>query len=359
MIPGHDRRGSFDTLRLVAALTVFHSHSFALAGRYEPQVAGYHLGSVAVIVFFAMSGYWVGRSALQRSPQSFALARTLRIVPGLFVCCLLTIALCALATSYPINSYFGRADTWLWLQNAFPLVAPQRPMLPGVFLDGPYHHANGSLWTLPHEVFCYVMAALAAIFGPKGMRAAMAVSAVFLGVVMFTTNALTEFHLPTALNAQWLALYLAAFFYGAVLNDVGDRTLVKLVTTAALALLIARHEPLGAKLAGLALYSAAAIWLGRNLDLDRRVTRGWDISYGIYIYAWPCQQLAARALAPQSAPQFALYYAVALGACLLLALLSWMLVERPALNAKASLAGVVERSAKARPLQSLPTTPSN
>jgi len=356
MIPGHGRRGSFDTLRLAAALTVFHSHAFALAGRYEPQVAGYHLGSVAVIVFFAMSGYWVSRSALERSPQSFALARALRIVPGLFVCCLVTIALCALATSFPVNGYLRRADTWLWLQNALPLVAPQRTTLPGVFLDGAYHHANGSLWTLPHEVLCYVLAAVAAVFGPRGMRAAMAGSAVFLGVVMLSTNALTEFYLPTALNAQWLALYLAAFFYGALLNDVRNRTLVKLVAVAALALLIARNEPLGAKLAGVALYGGAAIWLGRNLDLDQRVTRGWDLSYGIYIYAWPCQQLAARAFAPQSTPEFVAYYVVALAACLLLAVLSWLLVERPALSAKASLAGVVERGVGRLPLQSVRTS---
>lgn len=353
MIPGHGRRGSFDTLRLVAALTVFHSHSFALAGRYEPHVSSYNLGSVAVIVFFTMSGYWVSRSALERSPQSFALARALRIVPGLLVCCLVNIGLGALATSYPVNAYLRRTDTWLYLQNALPLVLPQRPMLPGVFLDGAYHHADGSLWTLPHEVFCYVAAAVVAMFGPRGMRLAMAASVVFLVAVLHGANALTELNLPTPLNAQWLGLYLASFFYGALLNDADDPTLLKLVAVSAVALLIVWNEPVAAKLAGIVLYGGGAIWIGRKLDLDRRLTRGWDLSYGVYIYAFPCEQLAARALAPQGAGGFVLYYAVALAACLVLATLSWLLVESPSLRAKALLAGVVDRGVGRAPLDAV------
>src|SRR5947209_173410 len=118
MAASHNRTGSFDTLRLAAALTVFHSHSFALAGLREPTFPGFSLGGAAVVVFFAMSGYWVSRSALERSIPAYAMARVLRIVPGLLVCCIVTIGLCALATSHIVNDYLREPDTWRWLQNA-------------------------------------------------------------------------------------------------------------------------------------------------------------------------------------------------------------------------------------------------
>src|SRR5271169_4317016 len=102
---GRSRNGSFDTLRLSAALIVFHSHSFAIAGLPEPTVPGHTWGRAAVIVFFAISGYWVTRSALERSLIGYGVARVLRIVPGLLVCCLFTIVFCALATSESVNQY--------------------------------------------------------------------------------------------------------------------------------------------------------------------------------------------------------------------------------------------------------------
>jgi peptidoglycan/LPS O-acetylase OafA/YrhL len=346
----HSRNGSFDTLRLVAAMMVFHSHSFALAGLQEPAFAGYKLGTVAVLIFFAMSGYWVTRSALDRSLASFAAARALRIVPGLFVCGLVTIGICALATSQIVNDYFREADTWRWLQNSFPFFVQQRGNLPGVFEDGAYHNPNGSLWTLPYEVFCYVVAGLAALFGPRGMRLAIGGAAVFVGVTLLGA-ATDPIRLTSALERQHLAIFGGAFFLGAALNRIEDRDLAKLIAVAAIALLITLRDPTAVLLAGLVLYSGLAIWIGRNLNLDRMVTRGRDISYGIYIYAYPCEQLAVRALPPHGPASYALYYATALTATAAFAILSWVLVEKPALKAKDRIAGLVERGAGWLPLR--------
>lgn len=340
----HDRRGGFDTVRLLAALVVFHSHSFALAGLTEPRVPGFTWGSAAVIVFFAISGYWISRSALDRSVAGFAAARVLRIFPGLFVCCLVTIGLCALATSEVVDDYFRNPATWTWLRNAFPFFLPQQPLLPGVFEDGAYHYANGSLWTLWYEVFCYLLAAAAALFGRRGLQLAGAGVAVFAAIVLLDPQAGGPLKLLTEFDRHWLAINLAAFFVGVALNGASERTLGRLTAVAALALLLTRHDQSLVAASAVGFFASFAIWAGRTLDLDRVVTRGRDISYGVYIYAFPVEQLAVRALPPHDFASYLAYYAAALAGTLILAVLSWRLVETPALAAKAPIAAAVERA---------------
>lgn len=345
------RDGSFDTLRLIAALMVFHSHSFALAGLPEPQLPGFSWGGVAVIIFFAMSGYWVSRSALERSLASFAVARTLRIAPGLFVCGLVTIAACALATSEIVNDYFRNPDTWRWLQNTFPFWIPQRTTLPGVFEDGAVHHPNGSLWTLPYEVLCYVLVALAALFGRKGLGLAAVAAGVFAATVAWGPLGEGPLRLISTFERLWLAIYGGAFFVGVALRAASDRLLLGLIAAAAVAVVLTHGHRPADYMSAMVLYAVGAIWAGRNLNLDRLATRGRDISYGVYIYAFPFEQLAVRALPPHDGPSYALYYAVALAATLAFAALSWALVEKPALGAKARITALVEGGIGRLPLR--------
>jgi peptidoglycan/LPS O-acetylase OafA/YrhL len=358
MTQGHTRDGSFDTLRLIAALMVFHSHSFAIANLQAPQLPAFLWGSAAVVIFFAMSGYWVSRSALERSVASFTAARALRIVPGLFVCGLVTIVICALATSENIRDYFHNRDTWRWLQNAFPLLLPQRNMLPGVFEDGVGSHPNGSLWTLPMEVLCYLAALVAARFGPRGMRMAIALAAVFtVGVVCGPIGVGDMKVFGDTMNRLWLALFAGAFFLGAAFNAARNRTLIGLIAVAGLWLLVPPRSGAAVYGIGMVLYSSLAILIGRNLNLDRLVTRGRDLSYGVYIYAFPIEQLSVRIFTPHDRLSFALYWGSALLATLGLAWLSWEVVEKPALRLKARLAGVIERGVGRLPLAAIRLRP--
>lgn len=340
---GHLRRGSFDTVRLAAALMVFHSHSFALAGYREPGALGYAWGACALVIFFAISGYWISESALQRSVTSYAVARFLRIVPGLFVCCLVTIGLCALATSEPVNAYLREGATWQWLNNALPFFLRQVGDLPGVFEDGVNGGVNGSLWTLPYEVLCYVLAGVAALFGRKGMRTAMAAAAIFCLPTLLAPPPGRSFHLFAGdFDLAALATFLGAFVYGAWLRGADRKQFPVIVGAIVFGLLLVRHDDLLNHIVAALLFATLAIWAGRELDLDRQITRGRDLSYGVYIYAFPCEQLALRALPPHDRASFALYYLVALASALVLAWISWTVVEQPALRAKGALARAIE-----------------
>jgi peptidoglycan/LPS O-acetylase OafA/YrhL len=352
------RGGGFDTLRLLAALLVFHSHSFAIAGLPEPSVKGFTLGGVAVAIFFAMSGYWVSRSALDRGLASFAAARALRIVPGLFVCCLTTIALCALATSEIVNDYFRNPTTWRWLLNAFPFLVPQPWSLPGVFEDGAIHHPNGALWSLPYEVFCYLVAAAAAAFGPKGLRLAMTLAAAAAAALALGAVETGPIPWLANLDQQTLTTFVAAFFLGAALNGAGSRTALA-VTAAGAAVWFWSQDFEVVIVSGVAMFGGLAVWVGRALPLDRVVTRGRDVSYGVYIYAFPLQQLTVRALPPHDPASYALYYGVSLAATLALAWISWTLVEKPALRLKPQLIGLIDRGVARLPIGALRPRPAN
>ncbi|MCR5879121.1 acyltransferase [Phenylobacterium sp. J367] len=347
----HPRSGSFDTIRLLAALMVLHSHMFALAGLDQPTLPGGSYGAIAVVIFFVVSGYWVSRSAVQRSLAAYASARALRIVPGLAVCCAVTVLACALATSLPVNDYLRHPKTWAYLWNAVPFFHVPVLGMPGVFEDGAVKDApNGSLWTLRYEVMCYVLVALAAVFGPKGVRAFVAAAAIFglavaaqaLGGAFDAINAryvvLTDF-----LQVGWIAMFVGAFAFGAWLQEADERRLRQAIGVSAAAMLLGHHDATFAQVISIFLYGSVAVWVGRNLNLDRRVTRGQDISYGVYIYAFPCQQLAVRWIPEAAGAGFLTYYAVALGGTVVLAWLSWVLVERPALRLKGPAAGALER----------------
>ena len=346
----HSRAGGFDTVRLLAALMVLHGHMFAIAGRPQPLILGGGLAFVAVIVFFVVSGYWVSESAVQRSRVAYVVARALRILPGLAVCCAVTILLCALASAKPVNAYLASPETWGFMWNALPFFHSPQLGIPGVFEDGPMKEAvNGSLWTLEYEVLCYILVGVAAVFGRGGVRVFMIAAAVF-GLAVYAQAFGGD---PNKLNARmiflldyltlgWIAVFTGAFAFGAWLHSADERRLRQVIAVSVIAMALGFHDPSFSQAVSIFLYGSIAIWIGRNVSLDRWATRGQDISYGVYIYAFPIQQLTVRWIQPADTAGFLAYYAVALGATAGLAMLSWLLVERPALLLKNPLARRLE-----------------
>ncbi len=84
------------------------------------------------------------------------------------------------------------------------------------------------------------------------------------------------------------------------------------------------------------------IWIGLRLRV--RVTS--DLSYGVYIYGWPIQQLLA--MAGVTVLGVLPYFTVSLLPILLIALASWSFVEAPALRLRRSRS-VSQKLAGVRP----------
>ena len=80
-----DRNNFFDVVRLFSALLVMYAHSYHIFGLGADPLSHYlskYTGTVAVLIFFTISGYFIIESAIKRSFVQFLAARVLRIFPS-------------------------------------------------------------------------------------------------------------------------------------------------------------------------------------------------------------------------------------------------------------------------------------
>ncbi|HSX02870.1 MAG TPA: acyltransferase [Candidatus Saccharimonadia bacterium] len=332
------RQNNFDLLRFVAAGLVIVSHSFALAGYPEPMVGKTTLGTLAVAIFFIMSGFLIAQSWVQHPRMAAFLGkRVLRIVPGLAGVLVFSVFVLGPAfTSLTRQAYFASADTFSYLNGIF--IYTIGSMLPGVFAGNPLGYAiNGSLWTLPYEFTAYLLVAL--LSGLALLRRHRAgwivVFALFLPLNYVLRRWAPELHLPFFNLDVGIIAHLTAYFVGGTLLYV-FRQRVRLsagLAWAALAVFaVSSAWPLAwlylsyLTLPYLIIY-LAFMQAGRLANFGRY----GDFSYGLYIYAFPVQQ-ALVAGTPGISPLRLM--ALAFPITLALAICSWHLIEAPALRLK-------------------------
>ena len=294
------RKNSFDFIRLIAAIVVILSHSFALTGHKEPSLGGITIGSIAVWVFFILSGYLISKSWDQYPRFNvFFAKRLLRIIPGLFVAVVSTILVIGLFfTSLPFLSYISNQETINYLNNIFMYNTTYT--LPGVFTDNTYPGAvNGSIWTLAYEFTMYLAVAIIGVMKiyKKISPVLMWSSLLFLVLLLVTLNSshstISIFYLEIG---QLLTLGLM-FFSGIMMHKYNKNIklnnlagVFSLIIFIGLSILIPKATPLLA-----AVFLTYGLFsLGRYEGLSS-VSRWGDFSYGLYIYAFPIQQMIASA----------------------------------------------------------------
>ncbi len=330
----HDN--GFDAVRLSAACMVLYSHQFALWGQPEPSLLGMSLGAFGVAVFFVLSGYLVTHSFVADPHVGRFLARRLlRLLPALWVnvlVCILGLGL--LFSTLPAWEYLTHEKTHEYLLNGLfqPLFH-----LPGVFGTEPI---NGSLWTLPFELLAYLLLALVGAFlGGQGWRWFTPLG--FALVLALALRWQPGFEvLSWGSNLTKAPLFLSYFMLGALLAAGAQRWLTAHSLLAmALAALLLPEGSLKAVLSVIAVLGAVLLF-GLRPWPPRWALRH-DLSYGVYLYAFPIQQVLA-----QQMPELGLW--PAMGLALLLTLLcawcSWRWVEAPMLRLKPRRRTVADRS---------------
>jgi len=330
------RDNNLNLIRMVAASAVLVSHAFPITlgrGAEEPleHLTGMSLGGLAVAVFFALSGLLISRSFDRRpSMARFVIARILRLFPGLLVVLVVTVMAGAMLTSLSLMDYFTNAKTLTYIPRNLTLMFLQYP-LPGVFADNNYPDAiNGSLWTLFYEVLCYGGVVIVGLIGALRRQWAFAaffalVTALFVwglgwdpaGGMLRRADQLIQLGFPFALGmaayvwrAQvWLDWRIALLLWLACIPAYGSQVMPFFVIVA------------------LCYTVALLAFVPKGMMLQ--YNRIGDYSYGVYIYAFPVQQLNAS-LWPSSGPYMNMLLSFPI--VLLLASLSWHLVEKVALN---------------------------
>ncbi|KAA2261179.1 acyltransferase [Solihabitans fulvus] len=328
---------AFDLLRLVGALLVIAEHSWVLAGHDTPlgRASGSGFGSIGVGIFFLTSGYLISASWLaDPSVRRYAARRALRIYPAYLVVVAGTaLVLGPLLTTLSARAYFTNSGTWSYLARNL-LVYPVSYALPGVFEHAPQPGVvNGSLWTIRVEVLCYLGVAALGLFRLLRRRSVL-VTLAAAGLAVATVVHVTGYGgllypLPVAADA---AEPLAFFAIGAAARWFGPRVAPPwwLAALSVLAWLVAWGTPVANLLSIVAVSCVTFTVAFRSPTVLHHPLRGWDLSYGTYLLAFPVQQVLVQLGVRAPALLLLATTAVALP----LAAVSWRLLERPALRLK-------------------------
>lgn len=324
------QKNSFDLLRLCAAALVLYSHQHALLGLAEPELFGWTtFGGVGVSVFFFLSGLLVW-SSWARDPdlKRFFIRRSLRIFPALWFVVLVTVlVLGPIFSKLAAADYFASFEAWRYLSTALLVVWRG---LPGVFLDNPFPLAvNGSLWTLPVEFLCYVSVALVGSISVVRRDGLIALS---LGLVV-----LAAAFGPLLLGNRFVPhLEMVAFFWwGVVYGFVRRRPeserkpwAIGLGIVLLAFFLLGSH---GVERTGMLGIAAALVVAAQRVPWGAWVTdRLGDLSYGMYIFAFPVQQIVVE-LGRHRGWTFATHLGLSFVVTSVLAYLSWHVLEKRAL----------------------------
>lgn len=322
---------NFLILRLLAAMAVVVGHSFPLAPTacmdckdvLRQLGAPVPLHGMGVLVFFAISGFLILRSATSHRLKDFARSRVLRILPGLAICAItMAFVIGPFYSGLPVTDYLSRNEPYAYVARIVTFARHSPFELPGViFSAGPHGSTvNGSLWTIPLEVRLYI---LAAIVGVANRR--------------FRIPCLVAIGAMVALTAQWdlSAIvpnednYRLAWLFAIGSAMYAARRWIPMHALLCVGLAVA-WKALGETPAGHALFNVLVAYTTLYLAFLPAVRLpGFiqDYSYGIYLYAFPAQQMLAHAF-PSLGPYRLM--AMALPLTWLAGMLSWKLIEERA-----------------------------
>lgn len=320
------QKNNFTILRFVLAIAVLIGHSFPITGNGSDPLSQIMLphewiGSLAVNVFFCISGYLVTASLSKRGPINFLIARFIRLYPAVIVYSLITIFFIGpLGTDLSLPIYF-QSTPWNYLNNI--TLWEWTYNLPHVFQTNPLAGStNGSTWTLPVELRCYLTIFVLGFFGifDSRLRANVALSGLLI-LVFFKYPAVPLFdgHLNFSTPLTYFLLGSLAWINRMNIPIDWRYTLFAFFTIFFTCHIGYSHYVLPFLITYIFL---SAVYLTPFLNVDSY----GDISYGIYIYAWPIQQLVWTP--GQSGYTNAFISSIIV---IPIAFLSWRYVEKPAL----------------------------
>lgn len=337
-------QNNIGSLRFIGAFLVLFGHGYTLSGGpgsrdpasqwladYSPFDQG--LPGLGVALFFALSGYLVTASYTRRNHLiDYTVARVLRIYPALIVAVLFCVFFVGLlVTTLPTLAYLSHHETLLFaLQNSSLLGIHHS--LPGVFASLPWKDSvNGSLWTLPYELLMYVVVGIAGACGIFKLRLLFNALAAMVTVCLVLAPKVAPFFASPAHVFPALA-----FLYGSTLF-VNRDFLKPRVSGCVMLLLLCMVSFRTAVYDVVSLFFFSYFFLGVGLSKRRLLPafdRYGDFSYGLYLYAFPLQQLAVLNLGGDSVW---LINSLAFCGAMVMAFVSWSLIERPCLALKQPL----------------------
>jgi peptidoglycan/LPS O-acetylase OafA/YrhL len=335
------KSNNFNIIRLLLALMVIFSHSFPLALGYGDggnellkslTKRQESLGAFAVDMFFFISGFLVTASWLRsKSMQDYLMKRVLRIYPGFIVAMVITsvlvLTVCPLFRKQVANS-FSLYDWLVSLLQDLLFLTKSSIVDQGIFSGNPFPGmANQSLWTIPNEFSCYMIVLVIGLFCLFKRRFLIFLAALFVyghySISLFGGVSQSEECLISFLTGVTVWLWRDKIPFSKLIAC--GCLIVLLVTSQFRPWLLVVIPVMG---------SYCVLWLAYAPKLAfSRWADKTDLSYGTYLYAFPIQQMLA--MNPALRHPWIIFI-LATPATLLVAWLSWNLIEKRFLAMKSN-----------------------
>lgn len=319
-----ERPNSLNFLRLLLATSVIVGHAWPV-GREGPAPAWIEsVVSLAVPGFFCLSGFLIAHSRIRLPLGRFLWNRCLRILPAYWVVLAAVALVAAPFSTFGGGSWSASAATDYIASNA---ALRQFEWSIAGTVDG--RAWNGSLWTLWFEFIAYIAAGVLLSIAAARRRPATVTAALYLlgAVAVWWTFGPGGITTDLVLELARLGTY---FLAGMTLYFVADRLPVdgRLAIAAVVCVGVLLYVDWIHVAGGLPL-AYALLWAGAVIPA--RWAQRHDVSYGVYIYAFPVQVLLEW-----FAPSLSIASHIALAVVLTVPLAwgSWLLVERPAMRLK-------------------------
>lgn len=341
-------QNNFHFIRFIAASLVLFGHCYPLTGRgtYDYLTLSsqgiFPTAHMGVCIFFIVSGYLISQS-LQNSPtiSNFLWKRILRIFPALIV--VIIICVCIIGTIFTNltpNEYWRSPEllNFLKLIKLYPNVGFT---LPGVFKNLPEKDVNGSLWTLAYEVTMYlflVILQLCGIFSRRKIILYLYIMLFPIVVYIFfyyhTTKPIPILHLSFTYTIEF-GLY---FMAGTIMFLFKDKIRYNLLYFVAMIFLwfglgfLHITTSIMIKTISFLALPYIVLYLAMFKGKLNNFGKIGDFSYGIYIYAYPVQQMIVQFYGVEISilKMFTMSFLIVLT----LSILTWYLIEERALRLK-------------------------
>jgi len=324
------RDNNLNLIRMIAATGVLISHAWAVSSGLADQqplsetLRGIDLGTISVYIFFAISGYLVARSFDRTgSLKRFWSAWVLRIFPALLVLLLVTALIIGpFLTIAEAGEFWKTAPSYIF--RNLTLFSLQQH-LPGVFTDNPVGAAiNIPLWTLSYELLCYFSIMLLGIAGVLKSHRLM-VLALLAFLIAYAIILYYEPHQRLVSLAKLALPFITGVFFFVWREKIPLSPLIGLGLFALAA--IAYNTILFQEIFVIAITYNVFLLAYLPGGVIRKYNRVGDYSYGIYIYAFPIQQIVAY----QGVTEPILNIFISFPVALVCAVISWTVIEKPSL----------------------------
>ncbi len=336
------RRNNFDLIRLCAAFQVMfiHSHHHLDLDGFEILKSVFDVFP-GVPIFFVISGFLISAS-IENSNSLFNYYknRFLRIYPGMWVCFI--VSLISVYTFYPPDFRF--IDIVPWIISQLTIGQFYNPYFLKNYGVGVL---NGSLWTIPVEIQFYILLpVLYSLFKKIYWNNFIFSFFVILLVIVnqyFISIRSIDITLSIKLFGVSVFPYLYIFLIGVFLQK-NHRYIIKYLKDKAIFWLcvytisVFIMNQFGFSTTGNYLNPISATLLAlfvisygySHTKIFCKILKGNDISYGIYIYHMVIINIFVQLGLTRNMNY--LIYAIIL--TIIMATLSWKLIEKPALKLK-------------------------